>query len=357
MRIALNHRPSGVALILIMIAVLSLSILAGVYAYSMKVEARLAMNTNNDAEMEWAGRSGVERAKYVLGLEMQAGGVDSLDSFWAGGMGAPALSNSPLIGFEMKNFKLGAYDVSIEIEDLERKANINLADDQMLEQALILMGADAGDYPVIVNSIQDWKDPDERTRVDGAETDYYATFDPPIEPKNGPLDDLSELLMVKGINDNPVLYYGPKAGEYAPVHLQKGVNTRLGFNADVPTYPVGLVDLFTPISSGRINLNTASEAVLQLIPNVDERAAKEIIRLRTGPDGQGYVPLANPGELVNAGIPGPAVQQISRFADVRSRTFQVKVTVATGGYSKRFLAIVIRNNPRDLQTISFRADE
>lgn len=357
MKVTLNQRPRGIALIIVLIAVLSLSILAGVYAYSMKVEARLAMNSNNEAEMEWMGRSGVERAKYVLSLEMQAGGVDSLDSFWAGGAGAPGLSNSPLVGFEMKGFALGKGTVSISIEDLERKANINMADDQMIEQALILMGVDAGDYPVIVNSIQDWKDPDDKTRVDGAESDYYATFDPPFEPKNGPLDDLSELLLVKGINEFPEFYYGPSAGNFAPVRLQKNSNPRLGFNADVPTYPVGLVDLFTSISSGRINLNTASAAVLQLIPNVDEHVAQEIVRLRAGPDGQGYVPLNNPGELVNAGIPPNAVQQISRFADVRSRTFQVKVTAQIGNLEKRFVAVVVRNNPRDVQTISFRADE
>src|SRR5882672_2446286 len=194
--------------------------------------------------------------------------------------------------------------------DLERKANINMADDTILEQALVEMGVDAGQYPTIVNSILDWIDPDNATRLDGAESDYYQTYDPPFEAKNGPIDDMSELLLVKGINENPELYWGPGAAGQAPSRVQKNSRTRLGYNADVPIYPVGLVDLFTPISGPKININTASAAVLQLIPGVDERAAQEIIRLRMGPDGVTPIPLNNPGEVNNAGLPPNLVQKI-----------------------------------------------
>ena len=358
MKIILNQRPAGIALIIVMIAVISLSILAGMYAYSMKVEARLAINSNNDAELEWMGRSGVEVAKYVLGLELQAGGVDSLDSFWAGGQGSPALSNSPLNGFSMKDIPLGNGKITVEpMVDLERKANINMADDTLLEQAFIEMGVDAGQYPTLINSIHDWIDRDNATRVDGAESDYYQAYDPPIEPKNGPIDDLSELLLVKGINESPELFWGPEAEGQAPSRVQKNSHPRLGFNAEVPVYPVGLRQLFTPVSSGRINLNTASTAVLQLIPGIDERAAQEIIRLRTGPDGTGYVPLNNPGELVNASIPPNVVQQISKYCDVHSRTFEVHVNAEINGYVRKFTAIVVRNNPRDIQVLTFHSVE
>ena len=73
MKLTLNNRPAGVALIIVMIAVVSLSILAGIYAHSMKVEARLSMNSNEDTRLEWAGRSGIEAAKYQLGLQMGIG--------------------------------------------------------------------------------------------------------------------------------------------------------------------------------------------------------------------------------------------------------------------------------------------
>ena len=360
MKIALHQRRDGIALILVMIAVLSLSILAGIYAYSMKVEAKLAMNTNNDTDLEWMGRSAVEKAKTILALDMKMNQTDSMDDIWAGGTGGPGATNFSTADFNMQSLPLGKGTVSVQVPmiDLESKANINMADDTLLEQALIEMGVDAGQYPTIINSIRDWIDPDDKTRIDGAESDYYQTFEPPFEPKNGPIDDINELLLIKGINENTDLFYGPSADAQLPSRLQKNSRTRLGYHADVPIYPVGLKDLFTPISSGRINLNTASAAVLQLIPGVDERAAQEIIRLRAGPQGAGgIVPLNNPGELVNAGIPPNTVQQISRYADVHSRTFEVHVSAEINGYTRHFVAIVVRNNPRDIQTISFRSTD
>jgi type II secretory pathway component PulK len=61
----------------------------------------------------------------------------------------------------------------------------------------------------IASSIMDWLDPDEDTRTNGAESDYYQTLNPPYNAKNGPLDTLDELLLVKGVT--PQLLYGNDA--------------------------------------------------------------------------------------------------------------------------------------------------
>src|SRR5947207_2464686 len=58
----------------------------------------------------------------------------------------------------------------------------------------------------IANSILDWIDPDEDTRSNGAENDYYSTLSSPYRCKNGPLDTLEELLLVKGVT--PQLLFG-----------------------------------------------------------------------------------------------------------------------------------------------------
>ena len=44
---------------------------------------------------------------------------------------------------------------------------------------------------------------------------------------------------------------------------------------------------------------------------------------------------------------------IGQFGDVRSRTFQVNVTATVSGYTRHFTAILGRNNPRDVQILSF----
>src|SRR5690348_11814550 len=57
---------SGIALIIVMISILVLALLAGRFAYSMKVETTLARNANSEMELEWLGRSGVEYARWIL---------------------------------------------------------------------------------------------------------------------------------------------------------------------------------------------------------------------------------------------------------------------------------------------------
>jgi type II secretory pathway component PulK len=58
----------------------------------------------------------------------------------------------------------------------------------------------------IANSILDWIDADSDTRSNGAEDDYYMSLSPPYHCKNGPLDSLEELLLVKGVT--PQLLFG-----------------------------------------------------------------------------------------------------------------------------------------------------
>jgi type II secretory pathway component PulK len=58
----------------------------------------------------------------------------------------------------------------------------------------------------VANAILDWIDPDDDPRTNGAENDYYSSCNPPYRCKNGPLDSLEELLLVKGVT--PPLLFG-----------------------------------------------------------------------------------------------------------------------------------------------------
>src|SRR5437660_7264551 len=52
----------------------------------------------------------------------------------------------------------------------------------------------------VANSILDWIDPrTTQPRSSGAKDTYYMTLSPPYHCKNGPLDSLEELLLVKGM--------------------------------------------------------------------------------------------------------------------------------------------------------------
>jgi len=354
-----KNSRSGMALIVVMIAIAVFSILAAAFAFSMKVETRLAQNADNEQQLLWLGRSGVEYARWILSQEASVANepYDSLNQIWAGGPGGPGETNSPLAGISMDNFPVGDGTVSVKITDLERKANINTANTAELQQALTLMGVDADDISVVSDSIQDWIDPDNVPRIAGAENDYYQSLNPPYYAKNAPIDDLSELLLVKGVT--PEMYWGTAASGHAPANFQQHPKLGLGTSPDQPPdYPFGLADVFTPVSSGRININTAGINVLQMIPGVDAATADSIVKLRAGPDGvdgtEDDTPIQNPaGALQSAGVVPALAQQSANLLTTRSSAFEVRVTAHIGDSSREFTAILFRNSGTDIRVLRF----
>jgi general secretion pathway protein K len=350
------HRTTsqrGIALIIVMISIFVLSMLAGGFAYTMKVETKLARNSNSEAELEWLGRSGVEYARWILVQQLSIPNepYDALNQVWAGGSGGMGTSNSPLADVQSE-VTLGNGSFTWKIVDLERKLNINLVTEPLLQQTLISMGADAGQLTPVINSILDWIDIDDNTRIDGAETDFYQSLEPPYYPKNGPIDDITELLFVAGIT--PELFWGESSTNYQPGAIQASLKP--GVPSEVPAYPVGLVDIFTPLSSGKININTASAAVLQALPGIDQQVAAAIVSGREGEDdGSGLLgPYRSVQQVQRVpGVPMEMTRQLATFCDVRSKTFEVTIDAQVNGYKRRFVAILGRNPPRDIQILNF----
>lgn len=344
------------ALIVAMIAIFVLSALAAGLALSMKVETRLAQNADSEQQLLWLGRSGVELARYVLSQQLTIPNepYDSLNQIWAGGPGSLASSNSPLCGLSLDHYPVGEGTVTVKIIDLERKINVNTASRDVIVQALTLMGADANDISVVSDSIIDWIDSDDNALPAGAESDYYQGRPLPYYAKNAPIDDLSELLLVKGITRE--MYEGSNATN----HIPSAFEHKLGFGhapGQAPEYPFGLKDIFTPFSSGRVNLNTADLNVLQVLLGGDSPMAEAIIKARAGPDGvdgtDDDTPLRNPGDVARLGITGPAAQQLAALGTVRSSTFEVHVTAQIGDYHREYVAVLFRSSGTDVQVVSF----
>lgn len=337
----------GIALIMVMIIVVVFAGIAGLLALSMKVETKLARNSNWDTELEWLGRSGIELAKFFLSQTGQGGQqYDGLNQRWAGGTGE---TNDALANISLTDNQLGHGKFSVKIKDADSKFNINLAfaAPEIINQGCILMGVDAADAPHIVNAIADWIDRDDDTRVGSTDTesDYYMNLKPPYRAKNGPIDDLTELMMIKGIT--PAMFYG-SGGNAATATRSVPVSNR--FNRrfeEEPTYPIGFADLFTTISGRFININTASAEVMQLIPDVDGSLANAIIQTRNGPDGtagnEDDMPFRSIGEISN--VPGmtPQIGQFfSRYFSTRSSTFEVEVETEIDSVKRTYYALLRR---------------
>jgi general secretion pathway protein K len=99
----------------------------------------------------------------------------------------------------------------------------------------------------IVDAIKDWLDKDEEVTGLGVEGSYYRSLANPYAAKNGFLDCIDELLMVKGVTKE--LYYGTK---------------------ETPA----LKGCLTVYGEGAININTAPKLVLRaLSPDVSAENA------------------------------------------------------------------------------------
>ena len=206
-----------------------------------------------------------------------------------------------------------------------------------------------------VDGILDWRDEDDELRELGAESPYYNSLEPGYEAKNGPIDDLSELLMIHGITSE--MYWGPAGG-------QDGYGSRLhrSFESLDTTgtlpYAVGMADLFTCVSSGLININTADMTALQLIPLVDENLARAIIRERSGLDEmegtEDDLPYQSVAELARAeGMYPELLSQMTRYCTTKSLAFEVRVDVQIGTHRREYVAVLYRGSPQEIPMLSF----
>ena len=126
-------------------------------------------------------------------------------------------------------------------------------------------------------------------------------------------------------------------------------------------YTGGLWDVFTAVSAGQLNINTASAGALQLLPGIDEHMAENIMKQRAGPDGmegtEDDTPFMNVQQLL--AVPGlnPALaQQLQRYITVRSTTFEVQVDVEFGSSKRRYYGLLRRNSGTDIQLLHLHWD-
>ncbi|HEY2330063.1 MAG TPA: hypothetical protein VGI63_09660 [Verrucomicrobiae bacterium] len=339
MKISFPQPRAGFAVIMVMIAITVLSILAGALAIFMKVESQLTANSNDSEKLLWAGRAGVERARWIFSQE--PGGPTSLKQIWAGGPGDGPETNSPLMGLSLTGYQVGDGTVDIEMTEQESKFNVNTADAALLQQTLTTMGVDASEISVVSDSIMDWIDPDDATRPAGAESDYYQGLTPPYNAKNAPIDNIEELQLIKGVT--PLMFKGGSSADpNSPFQHHK-----LGFG-NAPgqeDYAYGLRDVFTPYSSGKVNVNTAGTNVLASIPGADENSVQGIMMLRdSAGDTTGMNGVIHSLDQLRAVVPNPeALQQLQRYCTVSGNVYEVHVTAHAGTNTREFIAVIIRN--------------
>jgi general secretion pathway protein K len=307
----------GVALVLVLWVIMVLSLLISGFAFTMHVETQITSFSRKQLKAEALARAGLEVAIMQLTLDLsdpKEAGFDARGQAWATN---ESLYVDHLLGE-------GSYNVSVV--DEESKLPINRLTPEQLKRVVELLDFDPAEGDVIVDSILDWIDENDLHRLNGAEDEYYATLIPPYRAKNGPLDRVEELLLVQGVTKE--VFYGTPATEEAEA---------------VP----GFVDLFTTTSVGLVNVNTASELVLQVAFELDETQAESITMRRNGSDGvlgtEDDMPFATVDEFfATAGISGGEQrQQLQRQATVNSTFFTI-TSVGRVANVKHTISTIVR---------------
>jgi general secretion pathway protein K len=274
---------------------------------STRTMVKAAGNFRDGMKAFHLATSGIAAAQALLKDDLvRHGGRDDLTELWA----------TPL-----PPYPLGDGTVAAWIQDEGGKINVNALvtpsgtkpsvplQIEQLKRLFRLKGLD----PAPVDAIVDWLDRDEIEEPSGAESAYYERLDRPYRCRNGRMDTLAELHLVKGISDEVYRTISP----YVTVYT----------------------------SDESININTADPVVLQALPvpgqdgtvafPLDDKQVETIVDAR---------PLAAKGDLSKVpGMTSAVVSQLLPRITVASSWFSVYAEGEANGVKKGILAVVDRS--------------
>ncbi|MBF0542727.1 MAG: general secretion pathway protein GspK [Nitrospirae bacterium] len=276
--LTLFKTQKGAALMLVLWVMVVLCAIAAEFIYSMRTEIKIVTNYKEDTKAYYGAIAGIEFAKAEI--------KDPKTFLFRD-------SNDKIVNVNNIYKRKGMIDdveFSYQLYDEDGKLNINTATPDKLRLLFTFAGVGQDKSVDIIDSILDWIDKDNNHRINGAEEDYYIALKTPYSCKDGSIDTIEELLLVKGMT--PEFLYG-KTGD-----------------SEIK----GIAQYITAADTREININTADRDVLSIA--LGSEAAKNIlIKRQNGP-------IIEP-------VAGGAVQ--SRFFTVTStgKLGRIKRTIKT----------------------------
>ena len=280
-----NGKESGIALLMVIWILTILIVIVMAFSLAVRTNAFSTLAYNEAVKRDFVSEAGVQHAIMELLYRFQKVGN---------------AINAEIIEEDYWNVdgtvyteKIGDTEYYVRITDEGGKIDINKGNEILLRGLLSNMELEDEAADTIVDSILDWRDPDEDlVRLHGAENDYYMSLPRPYKAKNSDFDSLEELLLVKGMTSE--LLYGIEGKKK------------------------GLIDSLTVFSkNSRVNIDTAPKEVLMAIPGMSEDSVTSIIEVRKGLDHQEKTPLGTES--------GPYV-----ITGKSSNVFTIEVSVKNG---------------------------
>lgn len=306
------NNNSGIAL-LVTLAVISVLLTAALQL--AKITGKSIIETRKETD-EFMARemaiSGIHLAMAILADDASKNEIDSIQEDWA---------NPEKISEAITQLGFTQGSLSLEITDELGKLQVNALlkrypghelnqDQQTLWENFLSLkistdkSEDQRNPAVIINALKDWldsQDDDAITGLSGAESDYYRQLEPPYMANNAPINQVSELLKIKGfspdlleMNMEPVKQTEKKTQDdpetMVPLKFED-IFTVYGMNA-WPTSPK------TYAYPGKININTAGiEILAALLPRGMDDLAQDLVDFRKekSEDGETFINFLNKG--------------------------------------------------------------
>ena len=271
----------GVALMIVLWVMALLMIIVSEFAYTMKVESAAVKNFKDEAEAYYLASAGINMA-----LDEISKSYDLVCLDGNGSLVFRKKESGILRDIEARrDVDLGGGRVFYVISDEQGKININTASRETISDLLRITGVEVTERDVIADSILDWVSAGHLQRMNGAKTDYYSALPHPYASKDGLMDTVEELLLVRGMT--PEIFYG--TGKVPPEF-----NHLAGKSGDDHN---GIATYLTVKGDGKLNINTADEVVLEAV--LGKGKAQEIMLRRST---EGFFRMPAYGGTVTSGI-------------------------------------------------------
>ncbi len=286
MNVRRSNRRRAFVLIAILIVVMLAAMIAMSLLFRMKAE-ETASAAGSGAEQAWAAAmSGVREA-----MRVAATGSDNPDVFDSADLFRERFvfdDGSDRWHFTVYSPGDDGAALRYGLTDEAGKLNINHATEEMLARL-------PGMKPLLSHALLDFIDADDAPMPEGAEQPYYDTLSKPYAVRNGPLDTVDELLLVRGFT--PAMLYGEASNPYRAAATDDDAPPAADFGLVTPLRPLLTVSSFEPNTgtdgAPRWNLNDPAE---QFPTNgVPAATLVYVAALRSN-----QIPIANASDLLDA---------------------------------------------------------
>ncbi|BBB32975.1 general secretion pathway protein K [Thermotomaculum hydrothermale] len=200
-------------------------------------------------------------------------------------------------------YEVNGVKVKVKEIPVSSKLSLKNARPELLKQIFMNYVESEEDAVAIISSIQDWQDADNLENLHGAEDSYYTSLDYPYYTKNKPIENLKELLLIKGIT--PEMYYG------------------------TDNYP-GLKNIFTLYDTGsKADINTCSPDMFKVF-GIDQETIDRIIERR---ESEPFKSMTELNEILDS----ETINQITKYFTIDTRpsiiSFKGEVKIGNLNYS------------------------